>query len=1239
MVHIQVLGSLIAERNGEAVPLGGRRQRSVLALLVAHRGQVVSVDRMIDDLWQGAPPAQAVTSLQAYVSNLRRLLEPGRAPRTPAKLLVSAPPGYALRLPDDAVDAWRFEHLLHDARTALAADGAGAAESARAALTEALGLWRGPAYAESADESWAVPEAARLGELRLVARELRTAAELRCTDPAAAVPEAELLTREAPLREEGWRLHALALWAAGRQADALGTLRRARAVLAAEVGLDPGPALTALEAAILAQDTALLQEATRAGTNRRPGPRNGPPDAANPEAAASPAPRPEPDAARSSARRPGPPDGTHSTSAATSAPPAASRPEPQARAAHPSGLLPAPQSGAHPGPAPDLVPRPDSAAAPPSADGPTSPYTDLFVGRDAESAQLVAAADRARSAGPTVALVTGEAGLGKSALLRAFGAHLERSGRTVVFGRTTDAEGAPPAWAWVEALRGLAREFPPPEDSLAVLAPLLPDAAAHSAAGTVHGPGSDSGPGADRNSGSIPGPGAGPASGFDPGTDVAAGRFRLHRAVWRWLAGAAAVRPLVIVLDDLHWADQETGALLAGLADVPAGTPLMVVAAFRPDELAAHMSDTLAALAGRSPVRVALSGLPAAAVAEVVAAAGGPAVDAETLAALAERTGGNPFYLRESARLLAGEGALVALAEVPDGVRDVLRRRLGRLPEAAVAVLRLAAVAGREADVEVLLDAADTDEDGVLGALEAGLIAGLLVEPAPGRVRFVHALVRDTLLADLTRLRATRMHARIAASLEARASEDVSALAHHFAAAASSATAAKAVAYCVRAAALAENRYAHDAAAASLADALACFDRIPAAERVEGSGGDRAAERVALLGRLLRAQVRAGAVVDARETRRMAVEHAVADGRDGLLTAALTAWTEPTPWQTRPYGGIDEPVVAQLRRLLARPDHEPALRCRLLLAYAEELSNLQDPSVRAAATEAVALADEAGDPSLRAQARATLLREFDPDREWREAALIGAELERLGIDHDLPGHRWHGQFAQASAAAVEGDAAASARRIEECLRVARAYRMPGPVAVAECAVATLAHIEGRTEEAEQLYAQAAAAMARQGSPHADGYLLMAMATIRAGQGRLAEFVPIATQLYDEYGPLMGDLLAAALAAAGRTGEARALLAKAGPIQADFFFKVSATFRAMAMVAAEDPTGAAELYDALLPSRESSPPVSGFSLAIPPIAATLAGLADLLDRPAEAAAHRAHAAAIAAKWNTALGVGS
>src|SRR5512139_3121520 len=140
---IRVLGPFAVEVGGGAGDVGGRRQKAVLALLVSAGGAVVSVDRMIDDLWRGEAPPRAIASLQAYVSNLRRLLEPERERRAPARLLVSAPPGYAIRIPADAVDAWRFERLLAEARAVAGTDPHGARALARAGLQ----LWRGDAYA------------------------------------------------------------------------------------------------------------------------------------------------------------------------------------------------------------------------------------------------------------------------------------------------------------------------------------------------------------------------------------------------------------------------------------------------------------------------------------------------------------------------------------------------------------------------------------------------------------------------------------------------------------------------------------------------------------------------------------------------------------------------------------------------------------------------------------------------------------------------------------------------------------------------------------------------------------------------------------------------------------------------------------------------------------------------------------------------------------------------------------
>ena len=213
------------------------------------RGGLVSSEQLVEALWGDEPPVTATASLQTYISHLRRRLQPDRPGRERSGLISSASGGYALHLPVDAVDAWRFEALLRSARQVTETDPAGAARM----LQEALALWRGPAYTGHSDQPWVEAEVARLSELRALAGEQLLAARLHGGESALVVPELELLVDDEPLREERWRLLVLALYRSGRQADALAALRRARSVLADELGVDPGPALRALEAEVLAQ--------------------------------------------------------------------------------------------------------------------------------------------------------------------------------------------------------------------------------------------------------------------------------------------------------------------------------------------------------------------------------------------------------------------------------------------------------------------------------------------------------------------------------------------------------------------------------------------------------------------------------------------------------------------------------------------------------------------------------------------------------------------------------------------------------------------------------------------------------------------------------------------------------------------------------------------------------------------------------------------------------------------------
>ncbi|WP_449064808.1 BTAD domain-containing putative transcriptional regulator [Planomonospora algeriensis] len=258
MVAFRVLGPVEAYSgdNGgdDGLDLGGLRQRAVLARLLVARGQVVPVDTLLYDLWDDDAAKGAQSGLQVYISRLRRVLEPGRPRGGPNRLLVTVASGYALRVAPDQVDALRFESLVRAAGEQLEGDDPA---SARVRLEKALGMWRGTPYSEFADQPWAEAEVNRLTELRLVARERHADSGLRLGMPSEAVPDLEALTTEHPLREEGWRLLALGLYRCGRQGDALAALRRARTILADELGIDPGPALRKLESDILSQDPGL----------------------------------------------------------------------------------------------------------------------------------------------------------------------------------------------------------------------------------------------------------------------------------------------------------------------------------------------------------------------------------------------------------------------------------------------------------------------------------------------------------------------------------------------------------------------------------------------------------------------------------------------------------------------------------------------------------------------------------------------------------------------------------------------------------------------------------------------------------------------------------------------------------------------------------------------------------------------------------------------------------------------
>jgi DNA-binding SARP family transcriptional activator len=240
-MEFRLLGPLEARAGGGLLPLGGAKQRALLALLLLNANRVVARERLVDELWGEQPPETAVESLQVYVSRLRKVLPKGA--------LVTRPPGYALEVDPEAIDLQRFERLVAEAREA---------EPAQASrlLAEALALWRGPPLAEFS-ELFAQAESRRLEERHLAALEQHIAADLELGRHAEVVSELEGLVLDHPLRENLRGLQMLALYRAGRQADALAAYQAARAALVDELGLDPGQSLQRLEQAILRHDPSL----------------------------------------------------------------------------------------------------------------------------------------------------------------------------------------------------------------------------------------------------------------------------------------------------------------------------------------------------------------------------------------------------------------------------------------------------------------------------------------------------------------------------------------------------------------------------------------------------------------------------------------------------------------------------------------------------------------------------------------------------------------------------------------------------------------------------------------------------------------------------------------------------------------------------------------------------------------------------------------------------------------------
>jgi DNA-binding SARP family transcriptional activator len=250
-MEFRILGPLEVWDGGCEISLGGRKPRALLALLLLHPNEVVSADRLIDELWGEASPERAAAALRVNVSRLRKALA--------QDVLATRSPGYAIRVEPDDLDLHRFERLVDEGRSLLARD---LAADASERLREALSLWRGPALADFAYESFAQTAIARLEEIRLAAVELRIDADLALGRHDELVAELEEIVAEQPLRERLRGYLMTALYRSGRQAEALDAYRDARRALVDELGIEPSTVLQELERAILRQEPALNLPAT-----------------------------------------------------------------------------------------------------------------------------------------------------------------------------------------------------------------------------------------------------------------------------------------------------------------------------------------------------------------------------------------------------------------------------------------------------------------------------------------------------------------------------------------------------------------------------------------------------------------------------------------------------------------------------------------------------------------------------------------------------------------------------------------------------------------------------------------------------------------------------------------------------------------------------------------------------------------------------------------------------------------
>jgi tetratricopeptide (TPR) repeat protein len=759
-------------------------------------------------------------------------------------------------------------------------------------------------------------------------------------------------------------------------------------------------------------------------------------------------------------------------------------------------------------------------------DRPTA--ASVLVGRDGELGELLAGLDDAACGSGRLFLLAGDPGIGKSRLAYEAAERARDRGFKVAWGRCWEAGGAPAYWPWVQSLRACVRGLGGEELRLylGAGAPFVAQIVAE-VAETL------------------------PDVGLAPPMAAEGGRFRLFDAVATFLRNAADGQPLMLVLDDLHAADAPSVLLLRFVARELGDARVLVLGAYRDIEVdRGHPLAAALAELSREPAarHLRLPGLTEAGVGRLIQQTAGVRAGDSVVAAVHRYTEGNPLFVGEAVRLLAAEGRLERIDDpsglrlaIPEGIREVIGRRVARLPEECGRILGLASVFGREFSLPPLERLSGVPAGELLDILHESIAARVVAEipGAPGRLRFTHALIRDIVYEGIPAGQRLRLHQRAGEVLEALYRQDLdphlAELAHHFFEAAPGGDAAKAISYARRAGQRAIALLAYEEAARLFRMALAALGPGQSPEE------DRA--RCRLLLALGDALTRMGERPAAKDELRRAASIARHYGMAEELGQAALAYTGQFTFER---GASDRHVITLLeeaRAMLAETDGAGPVRARVLARLAAALRDQPDRGPRdALSREAVTIARALDDPSTLAYTLSCRLNALMGPDDPQERLAIAEELRAVARAAQNKDLEQENEIDRALVFLETGRIAEYRQALDASQRLAAELRAPSARWLAAGCQATLALLEGRFADAEALIESALRAGASAEPWDAVIFSRVQLFALRSEEGRLAELEPMIRRSAEEFPtrPLFRCLLARLLAELGDEDGARSV---------------------------------------------------------------------------------------------------